>query len=624
MDPSSSLTAIQAKITALADAVTTMAGASQPVQTAVINAVTIAQNAATLAINTLKSQQKKTSPTTPTNPGTVTVSPKGATVAPLGTLLISATVKGTSGPQTAAWDVDGVRMGNTTVGTLTQTSDVIHMSYKAPATGGTHTVRCVVTSNTTGGACSGSTSLTVTSPVVVTPPPSGGGGGTTTGPLSLSPGVPTAVGSGGTIAFVASMGGNPTSAVTWAVDGVTGGNATVGTISPSGLYTAPTSSSKAIRTITATSTGTPTVTASVRILTVASNATVNAKTGYGATGNGTTDDSAAIGRALAATGNGICFVPDGTYLINPIAVESKFGIVVPSGATLLLSPGATLKCKTMTTSGGYSVVGLEEADTAMVGGTVVGDRVARNLPTYINGSGSDMEAGQGVSVKNASGLWLLGVTAKNCCCDGIYIYNNASNVKIYDCVSDNNRRQGCSLVYCHDIEIKHSTFSNTNGNDPATGIDFEPNSGSTVANVLVEDCDLFGNVGGGIAGGGSTKNGPTGNGTAFCTDCEIKGCRISGNGGSNYKLGGIAWDESDRIKFTDNVIKNNNGDGIWIAYHARDFVISGNTVTGNQGDGIYMEDAAGTTVSGNTVNSNSGTEIRNADNSATVGSNTVS
>ena len=539
-------------------------------------------------------------------PVSISLSPSGTTsVSTSGSCSFQAAVTGTSNTA-VTWSVDGILGGNGTVGTLSGSGTSV--TYAAPATSGNHTITVTSAADPTRTA---SAAISVVAP-----------SGTATG-ITLTPSVPTAVGSGGQVAFSAAIEGTTSSAVTWSVDGIAGGNSAVGTISASGVYTCPSVTSKTVRLITATSVATPSVKASVRILTVASNTTINAKTQYGATGNGTTDDTAALIKALAATGNGICYVPAGKYLINPTASSSQFGLYLNSGNTLLLDPGAVLQCRTMTTSSGYSVVGMRESNIALVGGTIIGDRVARNLPTYINGSGSDFEVGNGVAIGTGSGMILLGVTSKNNCNDGFYIYNNVSNVLISDCVSDNNRRQGCSLVYCNGVVIQYSTFSNTNGNDPACGLDFEPNSGSTVKNVQVIGCNIFGNAGGGIAGGGSTKNGPTGNGTAFCTDCVVTGCTITGNGGSNYQLGGIAWDESERISFTNNTISKNKGDGIWIDYYSMNFKITGNTITSNQGDGIYLSYCTGTVVSGNTLSGNSGTAIRNADGTATVGTNTI-
>ena len=96
-------------------------------------------------------------------------------------------------------------------------------------------------------AATGSTLTTVVPP------------GATTGPVTLttaqgtatSPGpftvlvfavVPAeaSVSLGGTLGFQATLDGTPQSEVTWRVNGIVGGDSTVGTISPSGLYTAPT------------------------------------------------------------------------------------------------------------------------------------------------------------------------------------------------------------------------------------------------------------------------------------------------------------------------------------------------------------------------------------------------
>src|SRR5437588_10287583 len=65
---------------------------------------------------------------------------------------------------------------------------------------------------------------------------------TTTTAISVSVTIsPTAatVAAGGTQPFTAMVQNTSNTAVTWQVNGMTGGNATVGTISSSGLYTAP-------------------------------------------------------------------------------------------------------------------------------------------------------------------------------------------------------------------------------------------------------------------------------------------------------------------------------------------------------------------------------------------------
>src|SRR5205814_3576343 len=66
--------------------------------------------------------------------------------------------------------------------------------------------------------------------------------------------------------FTATVQNTSNTAVTWQVSGVTGGNATVGTISSSGLYTAPAVvPNPAIVTVTAVSQADPTKSASAQV-----------------------------------------------------------------------------------------------------------------------------------------------------------------------------------------------------------------------------------------------------------------------------------------------------------------------------------------------------------------------
>src|SRR5213076_3092049 len=70
----------------------------------------------------------------------------------------------------------------------------------------------------------------------------------------------------GTQQFTATVQNTSNTAVTWQVNGVTGGNATVGTISSSGLYTAPAVvPNPAIVTVTAVSQADPTKSASGKV-----------------------------------------------------------------------------------------------------------------------------------------------------------------------------------------------------------------------------------------------------------------------------------------------------------------------------------------------------------------------
>ena len=158
---------------------------------------------------------------------TVTISPATAIVAINGTQQFTATVTGTNNTG-VTWSVDGVNGGNATVGTVS-TSGL----YTAPPTTGTHTVTATSVADNTKSA---SASVSVMS-------------------LSVSP-PSTSVTPFGTRQFSATVQGNGNDAVTWSVDGIAGGNASVGTITTGGLYAAP--ANLGSHTVTATSSALPT------------------------------------------------------------------------------------------------------------------------------------------------------------------------------------------------------------------------------------------------------------------------------------------------------------------------------------------------------------------------------
>ena len=169
--------------------------------------------------------------------GSVVISPTSATLAVGGTQQFTATVTGEMDPS-VTWSVDGINGGNTTVGTVSSSG-----LYTAPSSGGGHTVKA--TSN----ADSSKSASAAVSVILLTVSPR---------MASLAP--------NGTQQFTATVHGTNNTGVTWSVDGVAGGNSTVGTISGTGFYTAP--GMPGMHTITATSSALPSysVNASVTVM----------------------------------------------------------------------------------------------------------------------------------------------------------------------------------------------------------------------------------------------------------------------------------------------------------------------------------------------------------------------
>jgi len=132
-----------------------------------------------------------------------------------------------SSNQALTWSVDGVAGGNATTGTITSAG-----LYSAPNAVGNHTVSVAPTSNA---ALSASAAVSVFL-------------------FSLTPET-AVIDPSATEQFTATITGLTNTGVSWSVDGVANGNAATGTITGSGLYTAPATSGG--HTITATSAGDP-------------------------------------------------------------------------------------------------------------------------------------------------------------------------------------------------------------------------------------------------------------------------------------------------------------------------------------------------------------------------------
>jgi hypothetical protein len=145
---------------------------------------------------------------------TVTVSPSTATVVVGSTKQFTAKVSGSSNSD-VTWNVNGINGGDASYGAISGSG-----LYSAPAT--------ITTS----------TSVTVTAISVSDPSKTADAKVTIANPMSISPET-VSVRAGNTQQFTASVNFSTNTGVVWEVNGVPGGNSTVGTITTSGSFTAP-------------------------------------------------------------------------------------------------------------------------------------------------------------------------------------------------------------------------------------------------------------------------------------------------------------------------------------------------------------------------------------------------
>ncbi len=146
----------------------------------------------------------------------ITISPSAPKVAPNSTTVFTASLKNTTNTA-VTWSVNGIKGGNSTVGIIDSSG-----RYIAPSTPMNVTVEATSVAKTTARAMAHVTVTTASPAVTVTVIP-------TNVVLRVST----------KKTFFARLSGTTDTRVTWSVNGVTGGNATVGTITTSGVYTAP-------------------------------------------------------------------------------------------------------------------------------------------------------------------------------------------------------------------------------------------------------------------------------------------------------------------------------------------------------------------------------------------------
>ncbi|MGB9418585.1 MAG: hypothetical protein WCB58_19895 [Acidobacteriaceae bacterium] len=184
-------------------------------------------------------------PAKTTSEAPVAVALDGATTVTLGTSSQYVAAVAGSTNTAVTWSVNGVAGGNTTVGSISATG-----LYSAPSTE-PQTSKVTITATSVADS-SVSQSLAVALAAPPAPPTGGSGGGET--PVTLALSGATTVTLGTSSQYVATVTGNSDTKVMWSVDGIVGGDTTVGAISTKGRYTAPKSKPQSAKiTITATS-----------------------------------------------------------------------------------------------------------------------------------------------------------------------------------------------------------------------------------------------------------------------------------------------------------------------------------------------------------------------------------
>ena len=222
---------------------------------------------------------------------------------------------------------------------------------------------------------------------------------------------------------------------------------------------------------------------------------------FGAVADDTGDDTVAFNRALQAAASSsstdTVFVPAGTYMIK--ADGGDGGVQVLSKTKLKMDPDAVLQVITNAERGYNCIRTNGVTDAEISGGTICGDRT-----THIGTSG---EWGHGIGIYDSTDVTISNVTVKNCWGDGVYIgtandYSTTAKsrqISLSGVTTDNNRRNGLSVVAADGVTVDGCLFVNTNGTDPQAGIDIETNHWKTgdmmpCENVTISHTTCSGNT----------------------------------------------------------------------------------------------------------------------------------
>lgn len=314
-------------------------------------------------------------------------------------------------------------------------------------------------------------------------------------------------------------------------------------------------------------------------------------TNSGANGADLVDDTAAIQSALDNHDN--VYIPAGTYMIN---ADSSLNL--KSNQTLTMDSNAILKMITTlrgnTPEDAYSVITISNVSNVnVVGGQIVGDRNTHSPPA----EGTVSEFGYGVNIENgASFIAINGITISNCWGDGVFLgvdgtlTDIVTDVVINNVISENNRRQGLSIVVGRKIIVANSIFRNTNGTAPEAGIDLEPSaSWHYISDILFSNVQSYENNGDGMLIYGLRSK---------VQDITINDSNFSNNNltsDTSTSYAGLKVLYADGLE-VNNFVANGNARGLIISTDTANGVFRSTTISENERQGIYLyaQDSLGT------------------------------
>jgi len=299
---------------------------------------------------------------------------------------------------------------------------------------------------------------------------------------------------------------------------------------------------------------------------------------YGAVGNGTTNDTAAIVAAIASDKN-VVFCDPFTYLVSNNVLEARSNTkwTVQKGSTIMNVDTAVV----------YNVIQCNNVFNFEIsgGGTLLGyveNNAAANAITL------NITEGGNILIAD------LNFTGSNGEC--IYIgagggpTNKSKNVTVRDCVIKEARRNGIAVSDVDGVLITGCTISDTFNPDHTeicAGIDIEPIPGQTSNNVIVTGNTLLRNYGSGIAVYTGLGAGFLGSNISLTNNLLQDNCLATPTGSDVWPRAAIDATNVIKLNCSNNQVSNAQSQGGISIDACRESVISGNLITCDASTGTY-------------------------------------
>lgn len=221
---------------------------------------------------------------------------------------------------------------------------------------------------------------------------------------------------------------------------------------------------------------------------ILSNDTLNIRS-FGVLGNGQ-DETIKIQNALNKSAGKILYFPaqNGSFYLSG-------QLIIPSNLQILCNKNVVFKAKDdlKQDMNNFEVLfRFENSENVTFNGN--GAKFLMNRKSYNN------EFNHLFMLNGATNVTLINISAENSGGDGFYVgaYKTkkrySQNIKLLNCKSKYNRRQGLSITSVQGLNVENCEFSYSQGMAPCSGVDIEPNSAKSIlSGIYIKNCIAKGN-----------------------------------------------------------------------------------------------------------------------------------